>query len=77
MGVGEREGPLCPGDAHERDGRPKGLALERYFPPPTADVADGDPMRCADGAVPGEASGGVKVAVQWMNGWGVATEEER
>ena len=63
MGVGEREGPLCPGDAHERDGRPEGPTLERYFPPSTAYVADSDPMRRAYGTISGEAPGGVKVAV--------------
>ena len=75
--VREREGPPRPGDAYERDARPEGLALERCLPPSTADVADGDPMRRADGSVPGEASGGVKVAVERMNGWGVTTDKER
>jgi len=75
--IGEREGPLRPADAHERDRRPEGLALERYFPPPTADVADSDPMRRTDGTVPGEASRGVKVAAKRMNGRGVGAEEER
>ena len=74
--VGEREGPPRPGDAYERDARPEGLALERCLPPSTADVADGDPMRRADGTVPGEASGGVKVAVERMNGWGVTADKE-
>lgn len=75
--VGEREGPLRPADAHERNGRPEGLAPECYFPPPTTDVADSDPMRRTDGAVLGEASGGVKVVVKRMNGRGIAAEEER
>ena len=77
MRVREREGPLGPGDAHERNGRPEGLAFERYFTPPAADVADSNPMGRADGTILGKAPGGVKVAIEGMNGWGVAAEEER
>jgi hypothetical protein len=75
--VREREGPLCPGDAYERDGRPEGLAFERYFTPPAANVADSNPMWRADGSVLRKASGGVKVAIERINGRGVGAEEER
>ena len=77
MRVREREGALGPGDAHERNGRPEGLAFERYFTPPAADVADSNPMGRADGTILGKAPGGVKVAIEGTNGWGVAAEEER
>ena len=77
MRVREREGALGPGDAHERDGRPEGLAFERYFAPPAANVADSNPMRRADGTIFGKAPGGVKLAIEGMNGWGVAADEER
>lgn len=42
-----------------------------------ADMTNRDPMWGANGAIPGESSGRVKVAVEGTNGWRIVTIKQR
>src|SRR6266576_2285236 len=77
VGVGEREGTLRPTDANERDARPQSLTPQRYLAPVMADMTDRDPMWGANGTIPGESSGRVKVAVEGTNGWSILAIKQR
>lgn len=77
MGVGEREGTLHPTDAHKRDARPQSLAPQGYLAPVMADMTDRNPMWGANGAIPSESSGRVKVAVEGTNAWSIVTIKQR